>query len=1104
MKRPSLPAKRPRLRRIFRLPAFGRPRIPSLRSLAALAIVLLLTLVGVRLYSAPYDSAWLGRMVSARLAEQLGDGWRVAMGAVRLDFTQGVVPDVSVLDLRLDDASKGLIVDVPKILTKPAASFLYTGNLDLDTVLIDRPYVAVTSTGAKPPLLSGAEFAERADAGISAVVQGLKRLGLEEIAVRGATLLLNGPQPRTFEAIDLTARVAPQSDELSVNASVAGRDGRWAVRFAHGEDEPDGSRWLQLSAADVTVTEFLPQGTPIKSGRGLGLPLYPQLTLRLGPDGSFARGDLRVGVGGGYLSFDDDASVLVDEVLLHLSWNADARHVVLEPSYAVSGETRIALRGEITPPQEPGSAKWGFAVEAPKARLRPRDVAGAPLVLENVLAFGSFDANNALLEVDTFSVRAGTASLTGAGSIDLASGGPLMALAVSFGAMPVATLKRIWPALVVPKTRDWIIDHIDDGRVTGGRLIVALDKLGFDGDPATVGWTKEGVQVDFGFEDVTLKNIGALPSLKGLDGIGTIRDGKLVVETGETRGTVPGGGVLEVADGVFTIPDLRVEHKTGQLELALKGATSDVMRLAGLEPISIGDRIDVKPDDLSGNSTLSASVSFPLEKDFDRDLAAWSFEAKLSDFSSKVPISGQMITKANLEVSGNKSMATIRGRGNLNGLTADIDLIQPLDGSEIGSGHGVVLDVDTDELAQRGIDLGDLVSGKIRRSVRSREDGRRDMEADLSQAELKITPVGWRKAAGVPAELRFVLSESNGGHEVDDFVLTSEGVRIEGDLRIGENGDLQEARFSQFALRDRDKAALRISRTRGGGYDINMEAERFDGRGLLASLKRGGTGDSTGKDLSISARIARLTGFNSVDVTSFVADVTAVGGSVTDAEISGLSNGRASVRVEIKPQGKNRALTMQMADAGEVFRFLALYDRMKGGTGTLSATIGAKTTTGRLVVSDLSITEDSGLNRIIVSNPALTKPRVRQDSAGNQNVLRPGGTSFQKLNVEFTKTGNRVRVSEATLKGAVLGGTVEGTIDLQPEQINLTGTFVPAYAVNNMLGQIPLLGQLVGGRTGGLLGVTFRVSGTLDDPVLSVNPMSAIAPGIFRKIFEFR
>ena len=50
-----------------------------------------------------------------------------------------------------------------------------------------------------------------------------------------------------------------------------------------------------------------------------------------------------------------------------------------------------------------------------------------------------------------------------------------------------------------------------------------------------------------------------------------------------------------------------------------------------------------------------------------------------------------------------------------------------------------------------------------------------------------------------------------------------------------------------------------------------------------------------------------------------------------------------------------------------------------------------------------------------------------------------------------------------------------------------------------------LAGEILGGgNKGGLIGVTFRLVGPLDNPQIVVNPMSAIAPGIFRRIFEFR
>jgi hypothetical protein len=43
----------------------------------------------------------------------------------------------------------------------------------------------------------------------------------------------------------------------------------------------------------------------------------------------------------------------------------------------------------------------------------------------------------------------------------------------------------------------------------------------------------------------------------------------------------------------------------------------------------------------------------------------------------------------------------------------------------------------------------------------------------------------------------------------------------------------------------------------------------------------------------------------------------------------------------------------------------------------------------------------------------------------------------------------------------------------------------------------------MGGDKEGLLGVTYEVVGRPSVPVLRINPISALAPGILRKVFEF-
>ncbi len=62
-----------------------------------------------------------------------------------------------------------------------------------------------------------------------------------------------------------------------------------------------------------------------------------------------------------------------------------------------------------------------------------------------------------------------------------------------------------------------------------------------------------------------------------------------------------------------------------------------------------------------------------------------------------------------------------------------------------------------------------------------------------------------------------------------------------------------------------------------------------------------------------------------------------------------------------------------------------------------------------------------------------------------------------------------------------------------------SGTFVPLYGLNNMFGQIPILGPFLGGSKEGLLGITYDAVGPPSAPRITVNPVSAIAPGLLRK-----
>ncbi|HZO44845.1 MAG TPA: hypothetical protein VFB68_03080, partial [Xanthobacteraceae bacterium] len=106
--------------------------------------------------------------------------------------------------------------------------------------------------------------------------------------------------------------------------------------------------------------------------------------------------------------------------------------------------------------------------------------------------------------------------------------------------------------------------------------------------------------------------------------------------------------------------------------------------------------------------------------------------------------------------------------------------------------------------------------------------------------------------------------------------------------------------------------------------------------------------------------------------------------------------------------------------------------------------------------------------------------------------------------VEFTRTHGRVAIREAVVRGPVIGATAEGHIDYLREEVRMRGTFVPFFGLNNMFGQIPVFGLFLGGGSNeGLVGLTYEVVGPPGAPVLRVNPISVVTPGLLRKFMEF-
>jgi hypothetical protein len=139
---------------------------------------------------------------------------------------------------------------------------------------------------------------------------------------------------------------------------------------------------------------------------------------------------------------------------------------------------------------------------------------------------------------------------------------------------------------------------------------------------------------------------------------------------------------------------------------------------------------------------------------------------------------------------------------------------------------------------------------------------------------------------------------------------------------------------------------------------------------------------------------------------------------------------------------------------------------------------------GVLSVQDFLVRDEPAFNRVLSGVPEKARAAV----------------DFTEMRADFTRLPGRMIIRDGVVRGPTIGATIDGQVDLVRDDLKLHGTFVPLYGLNNMFGKIPIVGLFLGGGSNeGLVGINYEVSGSPAAPRVSVNPISAVAPGLLRK-----
>ncbi|PLX39249.1 MAG: hypothetical protein C0606_01570 [Hyphomicrobiales bacterium] len=1080
--------------------------------LAAIAAVALL-LLAWRLSSGSVSLDFMRDHLRERVAASLGDGASVDVSEVSLRWASDEGFVVTVADVHIVSPESGLRIAVPSLDMSVTPADLAGAQLSPSTIVVRTPHFRL------PVAPGGADAATAQDAEDSfalasqllrtirrtAIERGLERLRIEDGEV-ALTFGAGTTDRRFWSNIALVAAFDAEKKVLSVEASADGQAGRWDVSAAFTPGE-NGADVLTLKGTQLAPADFIPAPEALSGVPIAHIPLYPDVEVVFSPENEIADAHAEVVIGAGLLSVGDDEVALLDEARVVVNWDRKAKAFRIEPSVAEFGETRFRFAGSLKATSPDAIDRWRFGIEITDMVLKPRDEDGPPVDIERIVVEGRISGSRRFLAVERGDIYVGGRRVfAAAGSAGIGPAGPSLALA--FNVEPISGLlaKRLWPGFAAKPVRRWIMDNLIDAETVSGQAVIALGPEEMDGDPATYGWPDDAMDIAFKVENAVLRTVGDLPPVRIPLSKGRLLGGEFEMTAATASAKTAAGRKADISDIRFFVADVRPPGKDGDLSFRIAGDAPAIGELVAAKPISALKRVGVKPTDLTGAVDGSLDTRIPLVKDVELDDIDWRFVANLSDFASKAPIRGQSVSNANLTVKLDPQLAQVSGRAKFDGLDADVDLIEPLDGSEAAARRGITLVLTDAERKKRGIDLAPLLEGPISVAIDSGpNDKHRTLRVDLTSARVAIPGLEWVKKAGQRGSAELTLAEAESGTDVTKLIVRADGLAIEGSARIDKAGAIQSAKIDKLRAGATKDARLTLTRV-GNGFSIRLTADTLDGRPIIRfMLGSGGGNDGDTTDLSIKASVGRIIGLNDASLSSVTLDLTQAGGHTARFDFSGTIGASDRLRASIRPDGGKRNLRMATSNMGYTLRFLDLYTRMRGGQGLLDAVlVGTGRAAGKLQIAKFAIAEDPGLREILKrtqdSSNAKEGARVIP-----QKAVKTGSATFDKLDVTFSKNGDLLKVGEGVLRGAAVGGTVRGAINLKNQRVDMTGTMVPAYGINNLFGRIPLLGEVVGGGSdGGLIGITFKVEGTIANARVVSNPVSAVAPGIFRKIFEYR
>ena len=663
-----------------------------------------------------------------------------------------------------------------------------------------------------------------------------------------------------------------------------------------------------------------------------------------------------------------------------------------------------------------------------------------------------------------------------------------------FREMPFAELENYWPEILMANARPWILANVLDGVIS--RFSVALNVALGEMDLIKTGQRPDALNVTYEFRDATVNYFPGQPYAYGVDGTGRIDGSSMTLHLRD--GTIED---IYAPSAIALITDIMLDSATLTIIGNLEGPADNAIRLLDRPGLEFPSAIGLNADQFSGHVSAEMGVQLPFRSDVRLDEAKFAAVARLSDLSVRDLFGDKDVSQGSLRLTLDENNMEVIGDILVGGMPSTVKWQENFSPqAAFRSRYDVSAILDSAAQKEFGFALAPFAEGPfdVRLSYTVSNDGAQHVTAalDARQVRMEIPELFWQKAVGEEASILLLAQlQDNEDVEITNFEFNSKDLRIKGRATIEpENGKLLEAYLSNVLLGDND-VNVKYRRDADNNILLDVGGKSLDLRPYIKQLLDSEQGNLP--PFILVTNVDRLITRADQQITNARARVINTAERLESAFLTGTLVTGSEIRLVLEPDGAKRRLVVRSDDAGSVARAFNIYDNAVGGRLVLDATLhddepGAPVS-GNVTIEDYRV----------INAPTLAQLLAIASFTGIFEALQGDGITFSNFRLPFVLKDGIVTIENAQTAGISIGVNASGKINLDNDQVDVRGTIVPIYAINSLLGNIPLIGDLlVGGEGEGIFAATYSVTGTTEEPKITVNPLAVLAPGFLRNLFS--